>query len=82
MAVTVKSLTAKESGQVRHREGLTVAAAVKEAKVFVPAGGTVTVYQMEGRNVVAERRVPLGDLATALVADNEIVVTTPPVSNG
>lgn len=82
MAVHVKSLSVKERKEVRHGEGMTVAAALEGARVTVPHGGTVTVYQMDGRNVSAERSVASGDLATTPVADNEIVVVTPPVANG
>ncbi|MFY9457350.1 MAG: hypothetical protein WAP23_00235 [Candidatus Spechtbacterales bacterium] len=80
--VKVKALLVKQQGEVRHREGLTVAQALEGAKVSVPQGGAVTVYRMDGRNVAGERSVAAGDLATALVADNEVVVVTPPVANG
>lgn len=82
MAVTVKGLIVKTRKDVNHREGMTVEQALGEAKVEVPHGGTVCVYQMDGRNVVGDRQVPLGELATAVVANNETVVVTPPVSNG
>jgi len=82
MTVRVRGLVVKTNKEVGHRQGMTVAQALGEAEVSAPAGSTVTVYQMDGRNVAGERPVPLNDLATALVADNETVVVTPPVANG
>jgi hypothetical protein len=82
MGVTVKGLKVASNKGVRFAQGMTVAQALAEAKQSAGVGSTVTVYQMEGRRVANERRVPLDELQTALVADNETVVVTPPVDNG
>lgn len=82
MAVQVRTLKIEGRREVRHRADMTVAQVLGEAKVVVPAGGAVMVYRMDGRNVSGERLVPLDQLATVVVADNEYVVVTPPVANG
>lgn len=82
MGVKVKGLAIRTNKDVEYRAGMTVGQALLEAKVEVPTGGTVTAYQMADRNVAGERQIPLDSLATAPVADNEVLVVTPPVSNG
>lgn len=82
MGIRIRSLTVKERREVDYKEGMTVAQVLQEGKVPVPHGGIVTVYHIENGKVTEERRVPENELPTSVVADNETVVVTPPVSNG